>query len=119
MLPFFSIINLFLILCCIFLFLFQPSSIFPSVRCGLEMAILNALAARCGCSLSDVLSGYKSTSLGSLKSVRSELIDDVIVKKSARVHISALVDCKGTPKNVAHVVSQLVEEGFTTIKLKV
>ncbi|KAH7688939.1 isochorismate synthase / 2-succinyl-5-enolpyruvyl-6-hydroxy-3-cyclohexene-1-carboxylate synthase / 2-succinyl-6-hydroxy-2,4-cyclohexadiene-1-carboxylate synthase / O-succinylbenzoate synthase protein [Dioscorea alata] len=97
----------------------QPSSIFPSVRCGLEMAILNALAARCGCSLSDVLSGYKSAPLGNLKSVKSELIDDVNVKKSTRVQISALVDCKGTPKSVAHVVSQLVEEGFTTIKLKV
>ncbi|KAJ0986775.1 hypothetical protein J5N97_005131 [Dioscorea zingiberensis] len=97
----------------------QPSSIFPSVRCGLEMAILNALAARHGCSLSDVLSGYRNPSLGNHELVRSELVGDVIVKKSPRVQISALVDCKGTPKEVAHVVSQLVKEGFNTIKLKV
>ncbi|XP_072992961.1 protein PHYLLO, chloroplastic isoform X2 [Typha latifolia] len=87
-----------------------PSSLYPSVRCGLEMAILNALAARCGSNLSDLVSGCMS-SYRDTKSVKPG--------NSASIDICALVDCNGNPAEVAHVVSQLVDEGFTTIKLKV
>ncbi|XP_038988053.1 protein PHYLLO, chloroplastic isoform X7 [Phoenix dactylifera] len=89
-----------------------PSSIFPSVRNGMEMAILNALAARAGSSLLELVTGCRS-SLQDSQSLKD------IMKGSARIEISALVDCNGTPKQVAHVVSRLVDEGFTTIKLKV
>ncbi|XP_020083251.1 protein PHYLLO, chloroplastic isoform X4 [Ananas comosus] len=89
-----------------------PSSIFPSVRCGLEMAILNALAAKQGSSLSDLISGCMSSS-GDKKSLRDNTQD------SASIQICALVDCNGTPNEVAYVVSQLANEGFTTVKLKV
>ncbi|KAG1327479.1 hypothetical protein COCNU_01G014130 [Cocos nucifera] len=91
---------------------FQPSSIFPSVRNGMEMAILNALAARAGSSLLELVTGCRSSTQDS-----QSLTD--IMKGSARIQISALVDCNGTPTQVAHVVSRLVDEGFTTIKLKV
>ncbi|XP_077237681.1 2-oxoglutarate decarboxylase/hydro-lyase/magnesium ion-binding protein isoform X2 [Tasmannia lanceolata] len=91
-----------------------PSSIFPSVRCGLEMAILNALAARQGSSLADVILGCGSLSL------ETQLVKaDNILQSSPRVKICALIDSNGTPKEVAHVVAQLVDEGFTTVKLKV
>lgn len=40
-------------------------------------------------------------------------------ENSSHVSICALVDCNGTPGEVSHIVSQLVDEGFTTIKLKV
>lgn len=91
----------------------QPSSIFPSVRCGLEMAILNALAARQGSSLSDLILGYESSTL----ETNSDKSDKTLGPPS--VQICALLDSNGTPKEVAHIVAQLVDEGFTTIKLKV
>lgn len=89
-----------------------PSSLFPSVRCGMEMAILNALAAKARSSLLELITGCRSSSHDSQSMTN-------LLKCSARIEISALVDCNGTPKQVAHVVSQLVHEGFTTIKLKV
>ncbi|XP_073113105.1 protein PHYLLO, chloroplastic isoform X4 [Elaeis guineensis] len=89
-----------------------PSSIFPSVRNGMEMAILNALAARAGSSLLELVTGCRSSTQDSQSLTE-------IMKGSARIQISALVDCNGTPMQVAHVVSRLVDEGFTTIKLKV
>ncbi|KAF8399244.1 hypothetical protein HHK36_015109 [Tetracentron sinense] len=89
-------------------------SIFPSVRCGLEMAILNALAARQGSSLLNLLL-YRECSTSDTQSVKAE----EIIKRSSRVQICALLDSNGTPKEVAYVAAKLVEEGFTTIKLKV
>lgn len=89
------------------------SSIFPSVRCGLEMAILNALAARQGSSLSDLILGYESSGL------KTQLDEADKTLRPPRVQICALLDSNGTPKEVAHIVAQLVDEGFTTIKLKV
>ncbi|PON74619.1 Menaquinone biosynthesis protein MenD [Parasponia andersonii] len=81
-----------------------PSSLFPSVRCGLEMAILNALAARQGYDLLSLLHVQK---------------DEVIAKESSKVQICGLVDSNGTPTEVADIVAKLVEEGFAAIKLKV
>ncbi|XP_068641777.1 protein PHYLLO, chloroplastic isoform X3 [Aristolochia californica] len=86
-----------------------PCSIFPSVRSGLEMAVLNALAARQGSSLSDLLLGSETHTSSA----------DEMVGTDGRVQICALVDSSGSPKEVAHVVAHLVDEGFTTIKLKV
>lgn len=84
------------------------------MRCGLEMAILNALAARHSSSLSDLIAG----SISSFQDTKA-LYDDIIVRTSVGIPICALVDCNGSPKEVAHVVSQIVDEGFTTIKVKV
>jgi isochorismate synthase/2-succinyl-5-enolpyruvyl-6-hydroxy-3-cyclohexene-1-carboxylate synthase/2-succinyl-6-hydroxy-2,4-cyclohexadiene-1-carboxylate synthase/O-succinylbenzoate synthase len=83
----------------------QPSSIFPSVRCGLEMAILNVIAARQSSSLLNILlpqidEGDKS-------------------ERSSKVKVCALIDSNGTPSEVAYAATTLVEEGFTAIKLKV
>ncbi|XP_065045713.1 protein PHYLLO, chloroplastic-like isoform X3 [Musa acuminata AAA Group] len=88
-----------------------PSSLFPSVRCGIEMAILNAIAARQGSGFLDVISGYMSSSR------ETQLVAGV--NGSKQIQICALVDHSGTPKEIADVVSQLVDEGFSTIKLKV
>ncbi|PKU61520.1 protein PHYLLO, chloroplastic isoform X1 [Dendrobium catenatum] len=89
-----------------------PSSVFPSVRCGMEMAILNALAKRQGSSLSGFI-GYESFLLGTQK------VADKNICKEEGIPICALVDCDGTPNVVAHVVSQLFHDGFTTVKIKV
>ncbi|CAF1905444.1 unnamed protein product [Brassica napus] len=80
------------------------SSIFPSVRCGLEMALLNAMAVRHDSSLLGILHCQKEE-IGSVQ--------------PHSVPICALVDCEGTPSEVAYVARKLVEEGFSAIKLKV
>lgn len=84
----------------------QPHSMFPSVRCGLEMAILNALAAKTGCSLFDLLHPRKDTS-------------EVSSNRCASIKVCGLIDSDGTPAQMAHVAHMLVEEGFSAIKLKV
>ncbi|CAN4125211.1 unnamed protein product [Withania somnifera] len=81
----------------------QPNSIFPSVRFGLEMAVLNAIAAREGSSLLNVLWGQTEESTGS----------------SLDVKVCALLESNGGPDEMALVAMTLVKEGFTAIKLKV
>ncbi|CAN8236071.1 unnamed protein product [Cochlearia groenlandica] len=80
------------------------SSIFPSVRCGLEMALLNALAVRHDSSLLGILHCQK---------------EENGYAQPHSVQICALLDSKGTPSEVAYIAKKLVEEGFTAIKLKV
>ncbi|GLU04852.1 hypothetical protein SLE2022_219810 [Rubroshorea leprosula] len=81
-------------------------SLFPSVRCGLEMAILNAFAVSQDSNLLNILHHQTEN-------------EGEIHKSSSSVRICALLDCSGTPTEVAHVASTLVEEGYTAIKLKV
>jgi hypothetical protein len=91
----------------------QPSSIFPSVKCGLEMAILNLLASQCKCSWSEFFTRSKPL-------LRDGNMVEYNQSRSASVQICALVDCNnGTPIEVALTVFKLVAQGFTTIKLKV
>jgi len=83
----------------------QPSSIFPSVRCGLEMAILNAIADAKGSNMLSILHPSKN---GNNK-----------CERSSNVQICALIDSNGSPTEVANVAAKLIEEGFSAIKLKV
>lgn len=83
----------------------QPSSIFPSVRCGLEMAILNAIA------------NAKSSNL--LNILHPPTNENDKYESSLGVQICALVDANGSPTEVANVAAALVKEGFSAIKLKV
>ncbi|KAE9461606.1 hypothetical protein C3L33_06488, partial [Rhododendron williamsianum] len=78
-------------------------SIFPSVRCGLEMAILNALAATEGSSLLNIL--HPETAIEELS------------QRSFSVQICALIDLDGTPKEVADIAATFVGEGFSAIKV--
>nr|XP_016472808.1 PREDICTED: protein PHYLLO, chloroplastic-like isoform X2 [Nicotiana tabacum] len=81
----------------------QPNSIFPSVRFGVEMAVLNAIAAREGSSLLNVLYQQTVESTGG----------------SSDVKVCALLESNGGPNEMALVATTLVKEGFTAIKLKV
>ncbi|XP_061990446.1 protein PHYLLO, chloroplastic isoform X1 [Rosa rugosa] len=81
-----------------------PCTLFPSVRCGLEMAILNAIANRQGSNLLGIL--------------HPQIVGDIF-KSSSTVQICALVDSSGTPTQVADAIATLVEEGFTAVKIKV
>ncbi|GAB4828987.1 hypothetical protein Ancab_018646 [Ancistrocladus abbreviatus] len=83
-----------------------PPSIFPSVRCGLEMAILNAIASRQDSSLLSILQTQKDDK-------------ERLSEWSGGICICALVDYKGTPIEVANIVHKLVGEGFHAFKLKV
>ncbi|KAK3158306.1 hypothetical protein QOZ80_2AG0135410 [Eleusine coracana subsp. coracana] len=90
-----------------------PSSVFPSVKCGLEMAILNLLASQGKCTWSEILTGSK-------RLVQDGNAVEYNKSSSASIQICALVDCNnGTPIEVALAVAKLVAEGFTTVKLKV
>ncbi|XP_048503546.1 protein PHYLLO, chloroplastic isoform X4 [Beta vulgaris subsp. vulgaris] len=83
-----------------------PGSIFPSVRCGLEMATLNAIAARQDSTLFGIL--WPQPHQGK-----------VVDQPAANIDICALVDSEGSPSEVADNVLGLVEEGFRAVKVKV
>lgn len=83
----------------------QPCSVFPSVRCGLEMAILNAIADAKGSNLLDIL--------------HPPINEYDKCERSLEVPICALVDSFGSPTEVADTAAALVKEGFSAIKLKV
>ncbi|KAK9162430.1 hypothetical protein Syun_003332 [Stephania yunnanensis] len=91
-----------------------PHSMFPSVRCGIEMAILNAVAARQGCSLSNLLIHHPCST-----HISQFLEAEERCRSSSSIHICALLDSDGSPKEVADLAVKLVKEGFTAIKLKV
>lgn len=80
-----------------------PGSLHSSVRCGLEMAILTAIAVTTGSSLLEVVDPLFEES----KSMAQD------------VQICGLVDSNGRPEDISHVASTLVEEGFTDLKIKV
>ncbi|KAG9133231.1 hypothetical protein Leryth_022093 [Lithospermum erythrorhizon] len=80
-----------------------PSSIHSSVRCGLEMAILTAIAVTRGSSLLEVL---------------HPLLEER-TSRAQDVQICALVDSTGRPEDISHVAGTLVEEGFNALKIKV
>lgn len=82
-----------------------PDSLLPSVRCGLEMAIFNAIAAAQDSSMLNVL--------------QPSAPEEEHAAKSLNVKICALIDCNGTPEEVAYLAATLVEEGFPAIKVKV
>lgn len=85
----------------------------PSVRCGLEMAVLEALASSVGCTPSELLIGHGLNS-------SSEISDENSDKKDGfRTQICALLESEGTPKQVADEAANLVKQGFCTLKLKV
>ncbi|KAI4302200.1 hypothetical protein MLD38_037978 [Melastoma candidum] len=81
-----------------------PRSVFPTVRFGLEMAVLNALANR------------QSSNLASLLYPRN---GKAAMPLSNGVKICALLDPNGSPQQVAHAAVSLVRKGFAAIKLKV
>lgn len=70
------------------------------------MAILNALAATEGSSLLNILHPETAT-------------EEELSQRPFTVHICALIDSDGAPKDVADIAATLVGEGFSAIKLKV
>ncbi|KAJ7550965.1 hypothetical protein O6H91_07G126900 [Diphasiastrum complanatum] len=102
----------------------QPKYILPSVRCGLEMAILGALASTYKCKLVDLLLGRTMTSESFSKGETDKPKNEENQASSMQhpavtSRICALIDSEGSPDDIAEVASKLVKQGFCTLKLKV
>ena len=93
----------------------QVKTLFPSIRCGLEMAILEALAASANCSLWELLVGRK------LNEEDLNHTNGSVEQKStaAMTQVCGLLDSMDSPGEVADAAANLVGEGFSTLKLKV
>ena len=76
------------------------------------MAILNLLASQRKCTLPEILTGSHPL-------LRDRSLVEYNQNSSIRIEICALLDSNGTPMEVALAVAKLVDEGFTTVKLKV
>jgi hypothetical protein len=83
------------------------------------MAILNALAAQWKVNLSDLLLGINNRPELPYEKHNGLELRKGNSKNEKNIEICALVNCEGSPSEVAYVVSELVEEGFSTVKLKV
>lgn len=98
---------------------FHPSALHPSVRCGLEGALLTALAAARGQTLAGLLTGgaapVDQSSLG-----RERHLDfERGAPAEAAVAVNGLLDCAGAPEDCAAEAAALAERGFSAVKMKV
>ena len=78
-------------------------SMLPSVRCGLEGALLSALADARRLPLHTLLAGCPVPSAGS----------------PSGTAVNALLHCQGTPEERAGEAKHLVSQGYKTLKIKV
>ncbi|MCO5559536.1 hypothetical protein L7F22_013137 [Adiantum nelumboides] len=92
----------------------MPETLFPSVRCGLEMAVLGALASANHCSFTDLLSGHNAPHYRKQHRAQGSSQGD---QRTTR--ICGLLDSCGTPAEMASSALQLVQQGFCTLKIKV
>jgi isochorismate synthase/2-succinyl-5-enolpyruvyl-6-hydroxy-3-cyclohexene-1-carboxylate synthase/2-succinyl-6-hydroxy-2,4-cyclohexadiene-1-carboxylate synthase/O-succinylbenzoate synthase len=88
----------------------QPNTLHPSVRCGVEMAVLAALAESLSLSLSNLLMG---------RSLQKSKNKETTERAKGGVKICALIESDGTPEEVADIAAAYVKQGFCTLKLKV
>ena len=89
----------------------DPRGLHPSVRFGLEGALLSALAEHRGGSLAAVL-GPPCLDVGK-HSQGHDFHGD------AAVHVNGLLDCSDGPREVAADAARLVHTGFKALKIKV
>lgn len=100
----------------------MPETLFPSVRCGLEMAVLGALAAANNCNIAELLNGHydskHSMASGSLETA-CNVENESSQIESSKIRICGLLDSCGSPKEMALSARELVRQGFCTLKVKV
>ncbi|KAL3698745.1 hypothetical protein R1sor_012821 [Riccia sorocarpa] len=94
----------------------QVNHLCPSVRMGLEMALLGALAATRSFSLLQLLCSAAESSMAPTES--GAMVDSPL-DSNHDVRICGLLDSVGSAEHVANAAEQMVQEGFCTIKLKV
>lgn len=88
----------------------DPANLYPSVRCGLEGALLTALAQAQSLPLSHVL----------LPSAADQMQPQVVrsSQHDKPVLVNALLDCHGSIEGSVEEACQLVQQGFSALKLK-
>lgn len=88
----------------------SPASLLPSVRSGLEAALLSAVAQHRGLSVAELLTGSLCGPLGA--SGAAQL--------APAVAVNGLLDCQGTPEEAAaEAVALLRSRPFAALKVKV
>lgn len=99
----------------------DPAALHPSVRCGLEAALLTALAHSRGQSLAQALGNDSSpaSAAQSSPSVSQPSAGGGTRDGGAAVAVNGLLGGEGGPEVVAAQAVQLAQRGFTTIKIKV
>lgn len=86
----------------------DPCALYPSVRCGLEAALLTTLAHSRGQSLAEVLG----------RECAGQALPPVS-QPGAAIAVNGLLGGEGSPAEVAAQAVILAQRGFTTIKIKV
>lgn len=88
----------------------DPASLYPSVRCGLEGALLTALAQAQGLPLSHVL----------LPSTVDQMQPHILgsPQHDKPVLVNALLDCHNSIEGCVAEACQLVLQGYSALKLK-
>jgi isochorismate synthase/2-succinyl-5-enolpyruvyl-6-hydroxy-3-cyclohexene-1-carboxylate synthase/2-succinyl-6-hydroxy-2,4-cyclohexadiene-1-carboxylate synthase/O-succinylbenzoate synthase len=87
-----------------------PESLLPSVRCGLEAALLSALAQHQGLSLAQLLAGSVALTAGQPAGQQPR----------PAVSLNGLLDCQGSPAEAAAEAAQLLNKHpYSTLKIKV
>lgn len=89
----------------------DPANLYPSVRCGLEGALLTALAQAHSLPLSHLL--LPSAAAQSQPQVSESPQHDTPVL------VNALLDCHGSVECCVAEACKLVQQGYTALKLKV
>jgi len=89
----------------------DPGNLHPSVRFGLEGALLTVLAEQRGESMAGVL-GPPCQNAGGASQGHGSC-------HGATVHVNGLLDCSGGPQQAAAEAARLVRQGFKALKVKV
>ena len=88
----------------------DPASLYPSVRCGLEGALLTALAQAHSLALSNLLLPSRVVSAQRHTECRQQ---------EEAVLVNVLLDCDGSVEGCVAQACRLVSQGYTALKLKV
>ena len=88
----------------------DPANLYPSVRCGLEGALLTALAQAHSLPLSHLLLPSQDA--------QAQLHITGPPQQDKPVLVNALLDCEGSIECCVAEACLLVEQGYTALKLK-
>lgn len=88
----------------------DPANLYPSVRCGLEGALLTALAQAQSLPLSHLL-------LPSAAEQRQPQVTGSS-QQGTPILVNALLDCHGSIECCVAEACKLVQQGYTAVKLK-
>ena len=88
----------------------DPPNLYPSVRCGLEGALLTALAQAQWLPLQSLLLSSKAERLQPGKQPSQQ--DETVL-------VNGLLDCQGSIESCVAQADQLTSQGYLALKLKV